>query len=84
MFQKESRFSENQTFTKSFFSVENTCIMTLGLRSPYHFLVVTWPIFVIENKTYQALATPMLKLVSSLAIKNHVIKQPTILAMADL
>ena len=37
------------------------------------------PFSVIENKTYQALATP----VSSLAIKHHVIKQPTILAMAE-
>ena len=59
IFQKEGRFPENQTFRKSFFFRQKhvTCIMILGLRSPYHL-----NIFVSENKTYQALATSVLKL----------------------
>ena len=48
--------------------------MTLGLCSPYHL------IFVIENKTYQALATWVLKLCLLLLSD---IKQPTILAMVE-
>ena len=82
MLQKESRIPGNRKFRKSCFSAANTCMMTLGLRSPDHSLVVTLPIFVIENKTYQELATPVLKL-SSLAIKHHVIKEPTLLVMAE-
>ena len=68
-------FPENQTFRKSFFRREHmiTCIMTLGPRSSYHL------IFVIENKLSNAGA----ETVSSLAIKHHVIKQPTIPAMAE-
>ena len=44
---------------------------------------VTWPIFVIENKTYQSIGNAGVETVSSLAIKRYIIKQPTVLAIAQ-
>ena len=57
--------------------------MTLGLRSPLHSLVVIWPILVIENEAYQSNGNAGAETVSSVAIKHHIIKQPTILAIAQ-
>ena len=53
------------------------------LCSPFHFLLVTGPIFVIEIKTYRRIGNTGAKTVSSVAVEHHIIKQPTTLAIAQ-